>query len=173
VGLALGVEYSVQQATHPAVHPGRYATLGLHGETVGFVGEVLPTLAQSRDLPARVSVFSVDVDHVLSLLEAKPHTATAISGYPAATQDVSLVVSVEHPAGALKAALVEGAGELLEAVHLVDDYRGEGIEPGYRSLTFALRFRASDRTLTQAEATAAKDLGVAKAHSLYGAVIRA
>ena len=173
VGLALGVEYSVQQATHPAFHPGRYATLGLHGETVGFVGEVLPTLAQSRDLPARVSVFSVDVDHVLSLLEAKPHTATPISGYPAATQDVSLVVAVEHPADALKAALVEGAGELLEAVHLVDDYRGEGIEPGYRSLTFALRFRASDRTLTQAEATAAKDLGVVKAHSLYGAVIRA
>jgi len=173
VGLALGVDFGLEQSTHDAFHPGRYAHLRVHETTVGFVGEVLPAVAQARDLPSRVSVFSIDVDRVLSLLEGTPHKATPISGYPAATQDVSLVVPVEVPAHAVKAALVEGAGELLEAIHLVDDYRGEGIEAGHRSLTFALRFRASDRTLTQAEATAAKDAGVAQAHSAHGAVIRA
>jgi phenylalanyl-tRNA synthetase beta chain len=173
VGMALGVELHVAQATHPAYHPGRYAELQVYGETVGFVGEVLPAVAQRRDVPTRVSVFSIDVDRVLTLLEAKPHTATPISGYPATTQDVSLVAPIEIPAGAIRDQVAQGAGDLLEAIHLVDDYRGEGIEPGHRSLTFALRFRAPDRTLTQAEATAAKDLGVAQANSVYGAVIRA
>ena len=56
-------------------------------------------------------------------------------------------------------ALVEGAGELLESLRLVDDYRGPGVAEGAKSLTFALRFRASDRTLTAAEATEAKLAG--------------
>ena len=39
-------------------------------------------------------------------------------------------------------------------------------------MTYALRFRAADRTLTQAEATAAKEAGVALAATRFGAVIR-
>lgn len=66
-----------------------------------------------------------------------------------------------------------GAGELLEAVELVDDYRGENVAAGHKSLTFALRFRASDRTLTQAEATEAKDQAVALAAEKFGAQQRA
>ena len=67
------------------------------------------------------------------------------------------------PAAEVRAALVEGAGELLESLRLVDDYRGPGVPEGAKSLTFALRFRAPDRTLTAAEATEAKLAGVAVA----------
>jgi phenylalanyl-tRNA synthetase beta chain len=84
-----------------------------------------------------------------------------------------LVVDSAVPAAEVKQALREGCGELLESIHLVDDYRGEGIEAHQRSLTFALRFRATDRTLTQAEATQAKDQGVVLAKSRFGAEIRA
>jgi phenylalanyl-tRNA synthetase beta chain len=75
-------------------------------------------------------------------------------------------------AGELLAILVEGAGELLEHATLVDDYRGPGIPEGSKSLTFALRFRAPDRTLTQAEATAAKTAAVTLAASRVGATLR-
>lgn len=75
-------------------------------------------------------------------------------------------------AAELQAALTEGAGDLLESVRLVDDYRGAGIDDGHKSLTFALRFRASDRTLTAAEATEAKLAGVAVATERFGASIR-
>ena len=75
-------------------------------------------------------------------------------------------------AGDLLALLVEGAGELLEHATLVDDYRGPGVPDGSKSLTFALRFRAADRTLTQAEATEAKNAAVALAASRVGAVLR-
>jgi phenylalanyl-tRNA synthetase beta chain len=90
----------------------------------------------------------------------------------AATQDVSLVVKTSVPAADVQNALLEGAGELLEHARLVDIYRGEGLPEGTHSLTFALRFRAPDRTLTQAEATEAKQAGVTLAAERFGAAIR-
>ena len=80
--------------------------------------------------------------------------------------------AAEVPAADLAEALREGAGNLLEDLHLVDDYRGQGIAEGAKSLTFALRFRAADRTLTAAEATTAKLAGVAVAEERHGAAIR-
>jgi phenylalanyl-tRNA synthetase beta chain len=65
-----------------------------------------------------------------------------------------------------------GAGELLESIRLVDDYRGAGIDEGQKSLTFALRFRATDRTLTAAEASEARLAGAAEAQRRFGAAVR-
>jgi phenylalanyl-tRNA synthetase beta chain len=92
---------------------------------------------------------------------------------PAATQDLSLALDVATPASEVLAAIIEGAGELLEHVELVDDYRGTNLPEGQKSLTFALRFRASDRTLTQVEASEARDQAVALANQRFGATLRA
>jgi phenylalanyl-tRNA synthetase beta chain len=97
---------------------------------------------------------------------------SAIAAYPAATQDLSVVVGADVPAGEVLSAIVEGAGPLLELAHLVDDYRGQGILDDSKSLTFALRFRANDRTLTAREATEAKLAGAARASERFGAAIR-
>ncbi len=173
LGNAVGVEMSVVQATHPAYHPGRFAHLTVADSVVGYVGEVLPRLARERDLTGRVTVFSVNADRVMELARNQPHEAVPLSVYPAATQDVSLVVGSDVPADAVQDALVTGCGDLLESLQLVDDYRGEGIEAGSKSLTFSLLFRAPDRTLTQGEATEAKDAGVARAAKQFHAVLRA
>jgi phenylalanyl-tRNA synthetase beta chain len=107
-------------------------------------------------------------------LKAAPEVVSAgpVYVYPAATQDLSLVVDAAISAGEVQKAVVEGAGELLEAISLTDDYRGSNVESGKKSLTFALRFRASDRTLTQVEASASRDAAVALANERFGAVIR-
>jgi phenylalanyl-tRNA synthetase beta chain len=173
VARAAHATLDVVATAHPALHPGRSAHLLVDGTVVGYVGELLPRFARDRDLMGRVSLFWIDVDALLTRAGSEPHRATPLSAYPAATQDVSLVVDSAVPAAEVKQALREGCGELLESIHLVDDYRGEGIEAHQRSLTFALRFRATDRTLTQAEATQAKDQGVALAKSRFGAEIRA
>ena len=91
---------------------------------------------------------------------------------PAATQDLSLVVAADVPAGDILATVIEGAGELLEHAVLVDDYRGQGVPDGSKSLTFALRFRAPDRTLTAAEASDAKLAAVTLAAQRHGATLR-
>jgi phenylalanyl-tRNA synthetase beta chain len=171
LALAVGVELSVRQGSHQAMHPGRTAEL-LVGETpVGFAGELLPAIAADRDLPRVVALLEVDLDALIAAA-SDDVTPRPIVAFPAATQDLSLVVTAATPAADVLAAVVEGAGALLEHAQLVDDYRGTGIEPGSKSLTVALRFRAPDRTLTAAEATEAKTAAVALATERFGATLR-
>ncbi len=171
VGLALGLTIDVAQGAHPALHPGRTAELRVGDRVVGVAGEVLPAVAAEADLPRVVAVYELNLDLLIELSDVQRH-ATPIRSLPAATQDLSLVVGAEVPAAAVQAAVAEGAGELLEHIRLVDDYRGQGVEPGTKSLTFALRFRAAERTLTAAEATEAKLAGLAAAAERFGASLR-
>lgn len=171
IAVASGVEIDVVQGRRAALHPGRTGALSIAGTEVGYVGELHPAVAADADLPGRAVVLELDLDAILSLAGNRV-VAASLSTYPAATQDVSLVVPDAVTAGELRDALVEGAGELLESLRLVDDYRGEGVADGSKSLTFALRFRAGDRTLTAAEATEAKLAGVAVAAERFGATLR-
>jgi len=171
VALAVGAEIEVVQGSHQALHPGRTAELRVAGRPVGFAGELLPSVAEENDLPRVVAVVELDLDAVIGLTEPGLE-AGQIGTYPAATQDLSLLVDADVPASAVAGAVREGAGALLEELHLVDDYRGAGVPDGSKSLTFALRFRADDRTLTAAEASEAKLAGAAVARERTGAAIR-
>ncbi|WP_207457613.1 phenylalanine--tRNA ligase subunit beta [Desertivibrio insolitus] len=171
VARSVGVELTVAAGTRASLHPGRTAVLTVNGTEVGYAGELLPALADELDLPRVVAVLELDVDALIAAAPAQPNAST-ISPYPAATQDVSLVVDAAVPAAEVLGALVEGAGELLEDARFVDDYRGQGVPEGSKSLTFALRFRAADRTLTANEATEAKLAGVTRAAERTGASIR-
>lgn len=171
IGEAAGVRIDVAQAHRAALHPGRTGVLTVGEVEVGYVGELHPDVASGADLPGRATVLELDLDGILAL--AGDHAvAASLSTFPAATQDVSLVVGDDIAAGDVRAALADGAGALLEDIRLVDDYRGDGVPSGSKSLTFALRFRADDRTLTAAEATEAKLAGVAVAAERLGASIR-
>jgi len=167
---ALGVRLEISQGTHSSLHPGRTAVLSIDGQPIGLAGELLPSLAAELDLPRVVAVLELDLDALIAAVrQAEP---VPIAALPAATQDVSLVVPAETVVGELLAAFTAGAGALLEEAHLVDDYRGSGVPEGSKSLTFALRFRAADRTLTQAEATEAKLAGVAAVAGPFAATLR-
>lgn len=171
LALAVGSQIAVRQGSHQAMHPGRTAELWAGSTLVGYAGELLPAVAHDRDLPRVVAVLEIDLDRLIASAAIEV-TPTPIVSFPAATQDLSLVVADGVPAGDLLAVVVEGAGDLLETARLVDDYRGTGVEPGSKSLTFALRFRAPDRTLTAAEATAAKTAAVELAAERFGATLR-
>ncbi|WP_309067083.1 phenylalanine--tRNA ligase subunit beta [Microbacterium sp.] len=171
IAAAAGAEIEVAQTTRAALHPGRAGVLTVRGEEIGYVGELHPQVSADADLPGRAVVAELDLDRLLTLAGERV-VAESLSTFPAATQDVSLVVDAGVSAADLRAAVVEGAGPLLESIRLVDDYRGEGVGEGRKSLTFALRFRAADRTLTSAEATEAKMAGVAVAAERFGAGIR-
>ncbi len=168
---AVGAEIDVERGEHSAMHPGRTARLSVAGISVGYAAELLPELALDADLPRVVAVLEVDLDELMNLAPREV-VPSPISSFPAATQDLSLIVASEIPAGAVLATVREGAGELLEAVRLVDDYRGTGVPDARKSLTFALRFRATDRTLTAAEASASKLAAIALAASRFGATVR-
>ena len=171
---AVGLELDLIQATPKGFHPGRTAALVIRGTeiTVGYAGELHPELALANDLPRQVGVVEINLE-LLFANAPELIQAGAVDTYPAATQDLSLVIDLNVPAGEVLAVLAEAAGELLEEIVLVDDYRGTNLEEGKKSLTFALRFRANDRTLTQVEASVARDNAVSAANAKFGATIRA
>jgi phenylalanyl-tRNA synthetase beta chain len=170
VARTLGLDVALRQTQRDWLHPGRTAEVLVGGSVVGVAGELLPSLAAAADLPRQVAVVELDLDLLISMARTSLDTAT-IGATPAATQDLSVVVDASVPAGDVLAAVREGAGALLEHVALVDDYRGTDLE-GAKSLTFALRFRDPERTLTAAQATEAKLAGLALATERTGAALR-
>ena len=171
VGRTLGLTLTVSRDDHAPWHPGRCARLEFAGVTVGHAGEVHPQVVERLGLPARACAAEVELD---LLLEASGgiRAAEPVSTFPVAKEDVALVVDAGVPAAAVEAALREGAGDLLESVRLFDVYTGPQVGEGRKSLAFALRLRARDRTLTAAESAAARDAAVRAAGSLVGAVQR-
>ncbi|WP_436700967.1 phenylalanine--tRNA ligase subunit beta [Nocardioides sp. BYT-33-1] len=167
----LGVRVDVAAASRMPWHPGRCALLSVEGVQLGHAGELHPRVCAAYGLPARSAAVEVDLDALMAAAtEVTP--GPDFSTMPLAKEDVALVVDAEVTVAAVEAALREGAGELLESIRLFDVYTGEQIEEGQKSLAFALRFRAPDRTLTEAETGAARDAAVARAAELTGAVQR-
>ena len=169
---AVSAPITVRNGAHSAFHPGRVAeVLDANGERIGFAGELHPKLLQELNLPERTCAFELDFS-ALFAHRVEVHQAVSVLTYPAATQDVALLVDRCVPAFEVERVLREGAGELLEDIRVFDDYRGTGIDESKKSLAFALRFRAPDRTLTADEASAARDAAVAAAVEQLGAEAR-
>ncbi|WP_441963959.1 phenylalanine--tRNA ligase subunit beta [Mycolicibacterium houstonense] len=169
IGRAAGVEFTLRAAQELPWHPGRCAEV-LVGETVvGHAGQLHPAVIERTGLPKGSCAVELDLDAV-PIVEVLP--APSVSPFPAVFQDISVVVGDEVAAAAVVDAVRDGAGELLEDVRLFDVYTGPQIGEGRKSLTLALRFRATDRTLTEDEASAARDAAVAVAGERVGAVLR-
>ncbi|MGW2228549.1 phenylalanine--tRNA ligase subunit beta [Streptomyces formicae] len=170
-----GVELIVDQGQYGPWHPGRCAELKVvvDGEivSVGHAGELHPRVVKALGVPARTCAMELDLDRLEQAVDGALR-APRISGFPVATQDVALVVDKEVPAAVVEYYLKGGAGELLESIRLFDVFEGEQVGEGKKSLAYALRFRAADRTLTVDEATAARDAAVARAAEATGAVLR-
>ncbi|MBF6174352.1 phenylalanine--tRNA ligase subunit beta [Nocardia blacklockiae] len=167
---AAGVTIERRAAAYLPFHPGRCAELVVDGTVVGHAGELHPAVLERSGLPPRTCALELDLD-ALPLRETRP--APLVSAFPAVLQDVSVSVEKTVPAAAVESALRTGAGDLLEDIALFDVYEGAQAGEGRKSLTYALRFRAVDRTLTEDEASAARDAAVAAASRAVGAVQRA
>jgi phenylalanyl-tRNA synthetase beta chain len=161
-------------AEHAPWHPGRCAKLTLtDGTLVGHAGELHPNVLSALGLPPRTVAAELDLDVLIRAAEAAgPPIAVPVSTFPVAKEDVALVVDGSVPAGAVQRALRDGAGPLLESVRLFDVFTGSQIGEGHKSLAFALRFRAPDRTLTAEETADARSAAIAEAGARTGAVLR-
>lgn len=146
----LGLDLTFRAAALPFLHPGRSAEVLLDGRVVGYLGELHPDLAEAWDLAERVSLFEVDVT---ALIEAdrRPARYRSLPRYPAVQRDVAFVLPQEVPAARAEEVIRAHAGPWLEDLTLFDVYQGDPIPAGQRSLAYALRYRAADRTLTDAE----------------------
>ncbi|KUH97721.1 phenylalanine--tRNA ligase subunit beta [Mycolicibacterium acapulense] len=170
IARAAGVELSLRAAQRLPWHPGRCAEVVLgdrqSGTVVGHAGELHPAVVERSGLPKRTCALELDLD-AIPIVERLP--APRVSPFPAVFQDISLVVDEDVAAAAVVEAVRAGAGPLLEDVRLFDVYTGPQVGEGRKSLAFALRFRAADRTLTEDEASAAREAAVQAATERIGA----
>jgi phenylalanyl-tRNA synthetase beta chain len=167
----LGVEVEVGQSSRMPWHPSRCAVVSVDGQEFGHAGELHPRVCRTYGLPRGTAALEIDLDFLMARTVEIP-TAPVLSHHPVAKEDVALVVDASVHASEVEKALTAGAGELLESIRLFDVFTGPQVGEGKKSLAFALRFRAPDRTLTEAETSAARDEAVAAAVSLLGAVQR-
>jgi phenylalanyl-tRNA synthetase beta chain len=170
IARASGFGVSLRAAQHLPWHPGRCAEVFVGETSIGHAGQLHPAVVERTGLPKDTCALELNLD-AMPVVEALP--APRVSPFPAVFQDVSLVVPAQVPAEAVQDAVREGAGDLLEDIALFDIFTGPQIGEDRKSLTFALRFRAPDRTLTEADASAARDAAVRHAAERVGAELRA
>ncbi|MBD2452801.1 phenylalanine--tRNA ligase subunit beta [Nostoc sp. FACHB-87] len=151
--LGIQVEYQ-PDCRDERLHPGRTASLWIGGNRLGVFGQLHPQLRREKDLPDSVYLFQLDLDVLLDALDQDEiliPTFKSYSTYPASDRDIAFFAPVKISVGELEKAINKAGKGLLESVEIFDEYRGENVPQGQRSLAFRLVYRASDRTLTDAE----------------------
>jgi phenylalanyl-tRNA synthetase beta chain len=159
---ALKVDPSYERAAEPFLHPGRSART-----PEGWVGELHPAL-----LEGMWGAFELDLD---ALVAAAPEAVEfeEVSPYPEVRQDLAFVVGDDVPSAALLETIRKAAGPELRSLAVFDEYRGEQIGEGKRSLAFRVAFGSPERTLTDEEAGELRSRIVAALADRFGAVLRA
>jgi len=153
VATGLGVEFELTNADDiSGMHPTRAATIAIDGAVVGVVGEVDPGVLEAHGVSQRCGWIDVRVDALLAAAEAagdRPYRL--VSTYPSSDIDLAFVVDDSVQASHVEAALREAGGDELISLALFDVYRGDQLDPGRRSLAFALRLQSADHTMTDDE----------------------
>lgn len=154
----------------PGWDPRRSAAVQLGGATIGAVGDLAPA-ALAAGIEGPVVAFEIDLD-ALGDAPRRPRTFRPPSPFPPSTVDLAFVVDDSVTAGAVRATLRDAGGVLLEDVRAFDEFRSEGLGTGRRSLAFALRYRAPDRTLTDAEVGELRRAAIEAVTRTHGATLR-
>ena len=138
----------------PYLHPGRQADIVYEGEVIGYLGEVHPAVADNYGLGEKTYVAVLDMPYIVEKATFDRKYA-GIARFPAVTRDISMVAPRSVSAGEIEAMIEQRGGKILESYHLFDIYEGAQIKAGYKSMAYSISFRAKDRTLEEADITAA------------------
>lgn len=155
VGLR-GKESYDPNAGKPYLHPGRQANIIYNGETVGYLGEVHPEVADSYGIGTRAYVAVIDMPYIVKMATFDRKYA-GIARFPAVNRDISMVVPKHILAGQIEEVIEKKGGAYLESYGLFDLYEGSQIKEGFKSIAYSIVFRAKDKTLSDAEVTEAMD----------------
>ena len=158
-----------EPAAHPAFHPGRSARVLVEGRPAGWIGELHPKWQQKYELPQAPVLFELDAE---SLQEVPLPSPSRPSDQPVVVRDISLLFAVETPVQAIFDAIQAEKPAIVRAVTLLSLFRGQGVPADRKSLAFRVVMQDTERTLTDAEADAARDALVALLGRKFAASLR-
>ena len=133
---------------HPASHPGRSAQILLHGQVVGWIGELHPKWLQQYGISQGVVWFEVELDALISA--HVPH-ASEISKFPPVRRDLAVVVDESVTVQSLLDAMLDSNTSYVAELALFDLYRGKGVGAGKKSLAFRVLLQDTQKTLIDIE----------------------
>ena len=138
----------------PFLHPGRQANVVYEGKVVGYLGEVHPEVLDNYDIGTKAYVAVLDMPEIVPFASFD-HKYKGIAKFPAVSRDISMVVPKEVLVGDVERMIIQRGGKILESLTLFDIYEGEQIKEGFKSVAYSITFRALDRTLEDADVSAA------------------
>jgi phenylalanyl-tRNA synthetase beta chain len=165
---------SFEPAAAPWLVPGRAAQVTGNGRVMGLLGQILPSLAEAREMPGGDAVYAaeLDLEALHAAVPASDVQVEALPRFPSVVRDVSLIVDEGLPSERVRATIRSAAPETLVSVREFDRYQGTGIPEGRCSLSFRLTFRSAERTLTDIEVQDAMDRVIEAVKAAHAAVQR-
>ena len=151
--LGLQVEYQPDQQSQ-ILHPGRTASLWISGQRLGHFGEIHPEIRAQKGMIGNVYAFELDLDTLLMALDREDILIPKFQvygSYPQSDRDIAFFAPIKVTAAEITKVIHQAGGSLLASITLFDEYRGQNVPEGQRSLAFRLVYRSSDRTLTETE----------------------
>jgi phenylalanyl-tRNA synthetase beta chain len=159
IGESLRLEVTTATQGESWLVAGRSAAVMAGATRVGVMGQLAPAIAEAHGLPSNdpVYVAEIDLDTAEAIAPAEEARVEALPRYPSVTRDISILIDATLPADSVRATIRDAAPPTLVQVREFDRYQGKGVPEGQVSLSVRLTFRASDRTLTDAEIQTAMD----------------
>jgi len=141
-------------APHPALHPGRSARLELHGQPIGWLGELHPRLAQQAELNRAPVVFELDEASISTALMPQPGE---LSRQPVVIRDLAVWVAPQVAYQSLLDTLAQviasdGKLSIVRDIRLFDVWRDAAAGPASEK-SMAFRFWLQDPEVTLDDAT--------------------
>lgn len=153
IGMKKKLQYD-PEAGKPFLHPGRQANILYGDKIIGYLGEVHPEVLDNYDIGTKTYVAVLDMPEILP--EASfDRKYQGIAKYPAVSRDISMVVPKNILAGQIEAVIQQRGGKILESYQLFDMYEGAQIKEGFKSVAYNITFRDKERTLEEADVSAA------------------
>ena len=160
---------SFEAASLPALHPGRSARVLFDDSPIGSLGEVHPELTREWKHTTPVHLFELSLS---SLLVGRRLRFEPLSKHLPVRRDLAVVVDESTSAEAIRACVGQAGVDVLDNLELFDVYRGEGIDPGKKSLAIGLSFRHGSRSLVDEEVEEGFRIVVSALETRLGAVLR-
>ena len=141
--------YQFKSFKHVALHPGQSAQIICEdGQVAGLIGTLHPTIEKKLGLTGPIYLFELTVDLIVKSKLAK---FSKLSKFPEIRRDLAIIVDKSIELTAIVKAIKEVAGEWMTDLKLFDQYEGQGIAPGRKSLALGLTWQNRSRTLKDDE----------------------